>query len=115
MTEQEYEELRASRMAGSAFDNPVRRHEAQGIGVPELGMFVPELGTLRGQFREAADLAFEFLSDVTSPEGYGHAVPLEVRQRASRILAMLRPKEPPKCGVGYQEPPPARCEACDSE
>jgi hypothetical protein len=35
-------------------------------------------------------------------------------RRAGRICAMLRPRACPT-GVGYQEPPPARCEACDSE
>ena len=31
----------------------------------------------------------EFLEDVIHPEGYGHAVSLEVRQRARRILTMI--------------------------
>lgn len=100
MNEQEYLDLRASRMAGSVFDNPIRRHDADGIG---------------GQYREAADLALELAKDLCDPESYGHAVPLEVVKRAGRVMAMLRPKEPPRCGIGFQEPPPARCEKCDSE
>ena len=69
---------------------------------------------LQAQFKEAADLALEFVSDCASPEHYGHALPAEVVRRAGRIHAMLRPRACPT-GVGYQEPPPARCEACDSE
>lgn len=104
MNEQEYLDLRASRMAGSVFDNPIRRHEPDGIG------------ELRGQYREAADLALELAKDLCDPESYGHAVPLEVVKRAGRVMAMLRPKvcERPS-GVGYQEPPPARCQKCDEE
>jgi hypothetical protein len=37
-------------------------------------------------------LAMEFLLDVVSPEGYGHAMPAEVIRRASRILKLI-PKE----------------------
>ena len=76
------------------------------------GEAVPD--ALQAQFREAADLALEFVSDCASPEHYGHALPAEVVRRAGRICAMLRPRACPT-GVGYQEPPPARCEACDSE
>lgn len=100
-----------------ALDNPApRRHEPDGIGVPELGTSLPEMGTLRGQYREAADLALEFARDCCDPEAYGHALPAEVVKRAGRICAMLRPKvcERPS-GVGFQEPPPARCQKCDEE
>ena len=76
------------------------------------GEAVPD--ALHAQFREAANLALEFVADCASPEHYGHALPAEVVRRAGRIHAMLRPRACPT-GVGYQEPPPARCEACDSE
>jgi hypothetical protein len=101
MNEHQYLAQRAQRMEGSAFkalDNPVRRHDADGFT----------------QTEDAAKLALEFCADLASPEGYGHAVPPEVVKRAGRILAMLRPKvcERPS-GVGYDAPPPARCEFCD--
>lgn len=79
-------------------DNPDRRHEADGIGA---------------QHREAADLALDLIADLCDPEALGHAVPAEVVARAGRIRAMLRPKPAPQCGIGYMEPPPARCQHCD--
>jgi hypothetical protein len=110
MNEHQYLAQRAQRMEGSAFkalDNPVRRHDAYGFApVPNSGTRLPT--------DEAADMALELARDLCDPEGYGHAVPPEVIKRAARILAMLRPKvcERPS-GVGYDAPPPARCEFCD--
>lgn len=104
MNEQEYLDLRASRMAGSVFDNPIRKHEAQGIGcgLPIESELILELKA--------------FVLDCASPDHYAHSLPLEVVVRAGRIknmMAAARGERP--SGVGYQEPPPARCEACDSE
>lgn len=59
---------------------------------------------------EVRQLMVEFLLDVTSPEMYGHAMPVEVVRRASRILQLNAGKRP-----GFGPPPPARCEACESE
>lgn len=57
-------------------------------------------------------LLLEAAADLVSPDHYGHAIPLEVRQRFSRILSLGKPK---LSGVGYEPPPPPRCEKCDSE
>lgn len=65
---------------------------------------------------EVVTFALEFINDLCDPESYGHALPREVVARAGRIRAMMRPKsESPRTGIGYMEPPPARCERCDSE
>lgn len=102
MNERDYLSQRAERCAGAigTLDDPIRKHEPDGIGSEPM----------RGQISEAANLALEFCADIVSPESYGHAVPVEVVKRAARILAMLKPT-----GPGYTEPPPARCEFCDSE
>ena len=54
------------------------------------GEAVPD--AIHAQFREAANLALEFVADCASPEHYGHALPAEVVRRAGRICAMLRPR-----------------------
>lgn len=92
----------ASSYYAQTLDNPVRRHEAQGIGAEP------------SRISEAASLALEFVNDCCDAEAYGHALPAEVVKRAGRIRAMLRP-EPPRCGIGYEAPPPARCAKCDDE
>jgi hypothetical protein len=113
-------ELLKAREAALNHAFPDRKHEPQGIGdVPNLGCAVPKTGTTLHETGrvslETFNFAIEFISDLASPEGYGHAVSPEVVRRAARILAMLRPKEPPRCGIGYEEPPPARCQKCDEE
>ena len=96
-------------------DNP---HERQGIGEPEMGTSIPkggmevcaEIYSARARSGNPArvvpalcrpvpethldtyNLALEFMADCASFEGYGHALPDEVRHRAARILANLRPK-----------------------
>jgi hypothetical protein len=110
----------------AALFNPDRKHEADGIGsVPISGCAEPNLGIpdsnpvkvsgsaeIPVSQRETYTLALDFLADLASPEGYGHAVSPEVVKRAARILATLRPKP---SGIGYTEPPPARCQRCDEE
>jgi hypothetical protein len=113
MNEHDYLTLRAERMADSAFNlaDPIRKHEAQGIGSLETMVAAVSPQNKHAEaWREAADMALELVDDLCSPEGYGHAVPVEVVKRAGRIRAMLRPAQ---CGIGYQEPPPARCQHCD--
>lgn len=36
------------------------------------------------------DEVTEFLNDLTNPEVYGHAIPLEVRQRAVKLRAFIK-------------------------
>jgi hypothetical protein len=110
-------------MEGSAFkalDNPVRRHDADGFVPPSLESLVSAItpenrhAEVFAEPQDAAKLALEFVSDCASFEGYAHALPEEVANRARRIAALLKPKvcERPS-GVGYDAPPPARCEFCD--
>lgn len=87
-----------------ALDNPVRRHESQGIacGLPLESELLLELKA--------------FALDCASPDHYAHALPLEVVMRAGRLknlMAAVRGERP--TGIGYQEPPPARCQKCDEE
>jgi hypothetical protein len=98
VNERDYLAQRAERMTGSAFD------------VPSLGIAQPKTG-----ISEAAAMALEFVDDCASFEGYAHSLPPEVVKRAGRIRAMLKPKVCERPAVGYSEPPPARCEFCDSE
>jgi hypothetical protein len=106
-------ELLKAREAALNHAFPDRKHEPQGIGdVPNLGCSIPKAGSpIPEKWREPFNMAMEFLADLSSPDGYGHAVSPEVVKRAARILAMLRPRS----GIGYEEPPPARCQKCDEE
>jgi hypothetical protein len=88
MNQHDYEAAQRSRLTGSlwnaapSLDDPIRKHEPDGIGEPPA----------REQTEETYNLALEFLRDVTSPEGYGFAVPVEMVKRATRILSTLRPR-----------------------
>lgn len=124
MTEQEYQAMRDSRMAGSAFDlsTPVTingnvAHSVAAV-IPSQWPISRESGTYATSLKdEVFQVLTEFALSCCDPEGLGHVAAPEIIVRAAackKLVASLR-KEPPKCGVGYQEPPPARCEACDSE
>ena len=87
MNQHDHEAAQRSRLAGSlwaaapSLDDPIRRHDSDGIGE-----------SMTAQTEETYNLALEFLRDVASPEGYGFAVPVEMVKRATRILATLRPR-----------------------
>jgi hypothetical protein len=117
MNEHDHLAAQRARLAGAIgttaaqiLEDPIRYHDRQGIADERR---VDERPLTPSQL-EVFGLMLEFLNDCASPEGYGHSVTPEVVKRASRIVAMLRPPEP-RCAVGYSEPPPARCEFCDSE
>jgi hypothetical protein len=87
-----------------ALENPVRRHEAQGIAEHATSLK-----------DEVFQVLAEFALSCCDPEGLGHLAAPEIIVRAAackKLVESLR-KEPPKCGVGYDAPPPARCQHCD--
>jgi hypothetical protein len=89
-----------------ALENPVRRHEAQGIA--------EHATSLKDEVFQA--LA-EFAIDCCDPEALGHLAAPEIIVRAARCKKLVESLRPKVCerpsGVGYMEPPPARCQHCD--